>query len=402
MSKFIPQGKNPRKISKGAISSIASLCSTLNITLPELEDVLSLPDNILYTEKEIPKAGGKVRVVYNPHRLLRRVQRKINTQIFSSSNIIEWPTYLYGSIPNQEYEAELKHLNNKDYVSCAARHCGARSVLKLDVESFFDNVHEDVVRSIFADFLKCSPEVSDVLTSLCCKGEHIVQGALTSSYLASLCLYDVEGTVAERLRRKGFVYTRLVDDITVSSKKLGVDFSYAKSLIVDMLKEKDLPVNEGKTKVYRASTAPLTVHGLRIGFSTPRLPSDEVRRIRAAVRNVELLAKENNYRTSHAYRHDFNRCMGRVNKLERVKHNQHQSLVRRLKDIKPLPSIRDIGRAKKMLERLRKDYRLRSHTYWYRARYFKVLERLNVLQRTYEHVAFDFRVELKGLKPTQN
>ncbi|HEC50534.1 hypothetical protein LCGC14_1150700 [marine sediment metagenome] len=389
----------PRKISTGAIASLNSLYNTLGCTESEITSVLNIPPDQLYTEIRISKAGGKQRVVYNPHRLLRRLQKKINEQIFSNSDVISWPCYLYGSIPNQNYEDGLEIYSRKDYVSCAARHCGARSLLKLDVENFFDNIHYDVVYAVFSDFLKCSSDVSDILSRLCCKGEHLVQGALTSSYLASLCLYDLEGAVAERLRRKGFVYTRLVDDVTVSSKKLNVDFTFARNTVVSMLEGKDLPVNESKTKVHRVSTVPLSVHGLRIGFSTPRLPADEVRRIRAAVRNIESLATESNYRTTHAYRHEFNRCMGRVNKLLRVEHSQHPSLASRLERIRPLPSFRDIARAKGMIDRLRSDHTSRAHTHWYKTRYHKVLERLIVLQRTYKHVSYEFRVELKGLKP---
>lgn len=387
----------PVKVSSGAIASRSSLCSALGLSESELNLAISIPESERYTSKPIPKGGGKDRVVFNPHVAIRRVQRRINERIFSSPHVISWPHYLYGSIPNQIDGLGVEI--SKDYISCASRHCGAKSILKLDVESFFDNIQDYLVLDVFTGFLKCGSEVAQILTDICCHQGRVVQGALTSSYLASLCLYDVEGAVADRLSRKGLTYTRLVDDITVSSCALGTDFSYAIKLITDMLVAKDLPVNETKTKIMRVSTEPLTVHGLRVNFSSPRLPSDEVRRIRAAVRNIESLAKESNYRTSHSYRHDFNRCVGRVNKLHRVGHEQHAPLLIRLKRILPLPSPRDIGRAKEMVDRLSRDYSTRKHTYWYRARYYRVQERLNVLRRTYWRVADELRERLKGLKP---
>ncbi|WP_205578804.1 hypothetical protein, partial [Pseudomonas aeruginosa] len=70
--------------------------------------------------------------------------------------------------------------------------------------------------------------------------------------------------------------------------------------IEGMLLERGLPVNSRKTKVQYSTTEALTVHGLRVCFPEPRLPSDEVRRIRAAVKNVEMLAQENGYRMTHA------------------------------------------------------------------------------------------------------
>lgn len=389
---------NPIKVSTRSIATKESLCSILRIELALLDEVLGLSEDQRYTKIEtVKKAGGESRPIYNPHHLLRRVQKKINDTIFSNYYVIRWPTHLYGSIPNQK-DATGKKLS-KDYVSCAARHCGAKSLLKVDVSSFFDNIHQDIVYSIFYDFLKYTEDVSTILTDICCYRSHLVQGALTSSYIASLCLYDVEGAVVERLRRKGLVYTRLVDDITISSQALATDFSYALKVVSDMLVGKDLPINERKTKVYRTSTEPLTVHGLRVCFSSPRLPADEVGRIRAAVQNVESLAREPNYRTSHLYRHDFNRCMGRVNKLLRVGHGQHKKLLARLNQVKPLPSRRDINRAKDMVARLERDHGSKNATHWYRGRYYRVLERLIVLGRTYQKTTIVLRTKLKRLRP---
>ena len=388
---------NPLKISKNSISSRENLCKLLRVSDEFLASVMALSPEDRYTKKEhVKKAGGISRPIYNPHRFLRKLQKRINIAIFSNHYVIRWPHFIYGSVPNQKNNDAY---DSKDYVSCAGRHCGAKSLLKVDVSSFFDNIHQDIVFSIFSKFLKYDEDVSRILTDLCCHNSHLVQGGLTSSYIASLCLYDVEGDVVERLNRKGFIYTRLVDDITVSSKSLNTDFTYALKIISDMLTAKDLPINEGKTKVFRTSTEPLTVHGLRVSFNTPRLPADEVGRIRAAVRNLESLAVQPGYRTSHGYRHDYNRCMGRVNKLLRVGHNQHEPLLARLNSIKPLPSRRDVNRAKDMVARLEKDFDAKRHTHWYKSRFHRVMERLIVLNRVYDITSKQLRSKLRRLKP---
>lgn len=389
---------HPKKISTGSVSSIENLCDALSLSLEDIYGALSLSDVDKYTVTETPKSDGGVRVVHNPHFLLRKIQRRINKRIFSRPSIIQWPDHLFGSVPNQ-LEHDTQRIVNKDYVSCAAKHCGAKSLLKVDVKDFFDNIHKDVVMDIYKNFMCFDREVSELLTEICCFKSHVVQGALTSSYLASLCLYDVEGAVVERLMRKGLVYTRLVDDITVSSKISNYDFSYALDIIKMMLTSKDLPLNLAKTRSIYVSTEPLTVHGLRVAFHQPRLPSGEVARIRAAVKNIENLASERGYRTTHAYRHDFNRCMGRVNKLTRVGHNRYHSLLARLKEIFPLPSKKDIERATAMLDRLSRDFAARRSTYWYAKRYYKLQERLIVLKRSFPAVTKEIRKSLKGLKP---
>ena len=345
---------NPRKVSAGSISSVENLCGALDISLDEIYGALSLPDDEKYTVTETPKSDGGVRLVHNPHYLLRKIQRRINKRIFSRLSIIQWPDHLFGSVPNQR-DLRTQGVVNKDYVSCAAKHCGAKSLLKVDVKDFFDNIHKDLVLDVFSNFMKFDREVSELLAEVCCFKSHVIQGALTSSYLASLCLYDVEGAVVERLMRKGLVYTRLVDDITVSSRVSNYDFNYSLDIIRAMLTSKDLPLNLVKTRFVYVSSEPLTVHGLRVAFPQPRLPSGEVARIRAAVKNIENLASERGYRTTHAYRHDFNRCMGRVNKLVRVGHDRYDSLLGRLRKIFPLPSKKDIERANAMLDRLARD-----------------------------------------------
>lgn len=389
---------NPKKVSTGSISSIENLCSALSVSLQEIYGALSLSDEEKYTVSQTPKSDGSVRLVYNPHYLLRKIQRRINKRIFSRLSIIQWPDHLFGSVPNQR-DSKNQSMINKDYVSCAAKHCGAKSLLKVDVKDFFDNIHKDIVLDIFENFMKFDRETSELLAEICCFKSRVIQGALTSSYLASLCLYDVEGAVVERLMRKGLVYTRLVDDITVSSKISNYDFSYSLDIIRAMLTSKELPLNITKTRSIYVSSEPLTVHGLRVAFPEPRLPSGEVSRIRAAVKNIENLASERGYRTTHAYRHDFNRCMGRVNKLVRVGHNRYESLLGRLKKIFPLPSKKDIERANAMLERLMRDCSTKRSTYWYAKRYYKLQERLIVLKRSFPATAKEIRKSLKGLQP---
>lgn len=259
---------NPVKVSVGSISSVENLCSALGISLDEIYGALSLPDEEKYSIKPIPKSDGGDRLVHNPHYLLRKIQRRINKRIFSRVSIIQWPDHLFGSVPNQPGQNN-KEIINKDYVSCAAKHCGAKSILKVDVKDFFDNIHKSLVLDVFLNFMKYDREVSELLSEVCCFKSHVVQGALTSSYLAGLCLYDVEGAVVEKLMRKGLVYTRLVDDITVSSKVSNYDFTYALDVIKTMLTSKELPLNLAKTRSIYVSSEPLTVHGLRVAFPQP-------------------------------------------------------------------------------------------------------------------------------------
>lgn len=387
----------PEKKSLHSIASVMNLCIALNITSAELTDALSLPEEDRYTPKLIPKADGTNRVVHNPHHKLRKIQRRINKRILANTDMIAWPDHIFGSVPNHFEGYQL--IAQKDYVACARVHCGSRSIMSMDIMSFFDNIHQIQVQEIFEDFFHYPTDVSETLAELCCHKGSVIQGALTSSYLATLVLHKVEGRVVDRLMRKGLRYTRLVDDITVSSEISNYDFAFASRLIEDMLIETDLPIHHGKTRKQFLSTSPLMVHGLRVAFREPRLPSNEVRNIRSAVHNVERLAKEDLYRMSHPYRRDFNRCMGRVNKLSRVGHRQHEQLVNRLRKVVPLPSHNDIKRSTRIVEKLEADFVTKSDQYWYARRFHLAHERITVLKRIYSKTAAELRKRLRKIKP---
>ncbi|SUB63528.1 Retron-type reverse transcriptase [Plesiomonas shigelloides] len=350
---------SPQKNTTESIASITNLCTALSISIDELNTVLQMEPSEWYVKDYVPKSDGSERVIYKPHHLLRRIQRRINKRILS--RIIKWPEFIYGSVPNEKVDANT--IIRKDYVSCAAKHCGAKSILKVDIKDFFDNIQQYHVLNIFRGFFNYSDEVSKTLANLCCYNERVVQGALTSSYIASLCLWDVETEVVKRLMRHRLVYTRLVDDITVSSTVSNFQFDSALSYIRSMLEGKDLPLNMAKTKSLYVSVEPLLVHGMRVNFPEPRYPSDEIRKLRASVHNLERLASQVGYRTTYAYRTDFNRCMGRVNKLKRVGHNKHAVLLKKLKKILPLPSKTDLKRINVTISRLESDFdRKRTRT----------------------------------------
>lgn len=387
---------SPKKTTENSISSIANLCETLDITLDDLNALSRLSNRERYVRDSVEKNDGTLRSIYKPHYLLRKIQRRINRRIFT--RIVAWPDYIFGSVPNT-LGPDKKVIQRKDYVSCAAQHCESKSLLKLDIKDFFDNIHIYHVKKIFSDFFKYPEDVSDLLADICCFEQHVVQGALTSSYIASLCLHDMEPKLVERLQRHKLIYTRLVDDITVSSKISNFQFDMALSHISRMLENKDLPINNAKTKISYVSISPLMVHGMRVNFPEPRYPSDELRKLRASVHNLEKLASKTGYRTTFAYRKDFNRCMGRINKLKRVKHNKHAVLLKKLKKILPLPSKTDLKRVGLSVRRLESDYSKKKETYWYRKRFYMAQDRLNILNRTFNKSAAQYRDRLNKIKP---
>ncbi|MCG3814992.1 RNA-directed DNA polymerase [Photobacterium damselae] len=389
----------PKITTTKKISNIDNFAKAIGVSKEYIDSVISLSDDDKYTDpkKKAFKKDGKIRIVKCPSSKLRKIQSRINTRIFK--DLIKWPDFLYGSIPNDDDgEIEIK----KDYISCASRHCEARSLLKIDISDFFLNIHESFVYDLFNKFFKYDDELCRCLVSLCCYKGTLVQGALTSSYIASLILWDVESNLVRRLERWQLVYTRLVDDITVSSKVEKYNFDIAKYHIKEMLFSKDLPINEKKTSVSYNSSTPLMVHGLRVSFKTPRLPSYEVKRIRSSVQSLELLFKEPGYNTSFGYRKDYQKCMGRVNKLARVQHNKFPILMNRLKKIRPKCSKLDVKISRRILRKLQEDYPQKKDMFWYKKQYYKLIDRINFISNTFKSEAHEIRLDAKKISPPED
>lgn len=384
----------------GPIKDLQKLCEALDVEKHLLDRVLAMSDDERYAPAHVraAKSDGSKREVFNPCRDVRRVQLKIVKRILKVPKALRWHDFLYGSMPNQYLPGGQEF--KKDYVTCAAQHCDSKSVLKIDIKDFFGNIHSDTVTSIWKELFGYPEEVSNVLSNLCLRADKLPQGGITSSYLAMLCLFDVEAKTVATLRRKGLTYTRYVDDITISSPISGYDFELALSLVRGMLMSKALPINESKVKRASLSTESITVHGLRVTFPTPRLPAAEVGRIRASVRAIELLASDPAFASSPGFRRSFNKCMGRVNKLKRVGHSQHAKLVKRLQLVRPLPSRRDIKKAIASIRRLGTEFDSRGHTYGYRKRYFILMERLNLIARSHKRLALILRGAIKDMRPT--
>lgn len=389
---------------KNSISSINNLLNCLDITQKELDKARSMPCDKRYKspKNSIQKSNGTERQAFNPHQLIRKIQSRIVNRIFNNKNnrlkpTIHYPYYIFGSIPNQ-IDCNGNE-ESRDYIACAKKHCLAKSILKLDIENYFDNISEDLVFEIFKKFFKFPDEVANCLSDLCCREGKVPQGALTSSYIATLCLFEKEPDLVKRLKKKGLIYTRLVDDITVSSKDVNFNFDLPKQIILETLRNYDLPVNFEKTKIIRFTNQSLVVHGLRISFKEPRLQKTELSRIRASVKNLELAAKDLKYRTSIDYRHDFNKCMGRVNKLKRLGHSQHSKLVDRLLKIKPLPSFKEVYLIDEMISDLEKYYINNNSKFSYYKWYYKTLNRIIILKRRFPKQETIFRRRLKQIQP---
>ena len=370
------------------IGSVDVLANTLGVHVKKLRSIASKVDDS-YTSYQLKPhpVTNKIRTVVEPKHELKKIQKRINSRIFLHVN---FPDYLQGGI-------RATSQSKRDYIENASKHGRSQTLINLDVKNFYPNIKADVVRDIFQYFFKFSNDVVDILTTLTTYRGSIPQGGCTSSYLANLVFFNDEYRMVSSLRGRQLRYTRLLDDITISSETT-IDSKTSEKIIKDvagMLRKRNLSLKSPKTKVTDRSEMhkDFEVTGLCVRSVEPKVRKKDRKYIRQLVFNCELLAKTD--RTSDDYHTLWNKTSGLVAKLKRLNHVQAKDYRKRLADILPLyDQYREHKIVKRAYSALKSP--VTSHTNWGVIRsYNNLIYQLGILSRTNKKVAKGLSKSLK-------
>lgn len=375
-----------------ATSSIDVLAKTLGVHPKLLQDISQRVDNS-YTHFDISKKGKKTRTVAEPKFYLKKIQKRINSRILEH---VQYPLYLKGGIRSADYP--------RDYVSNAEEHLGSRTLLNLDIKNFYPNIRGRSVFRVFKYLFRFPDDVSELLVRLVTLHGRVPQGACTSSYIANLIFFDTEYSIVSYFDKRGVVYTRLLDDITLSSKRvLGKeDVSNYISRVAAMCRKYDLRLNGGKTRVsyLHGYSSEFTVTSLWVGHGVPKLPRADRNNIRHLVYICEQEHKKD--RTSDEYHKRWHAVSGKVAQLTRLGHAQAKSLRERLSAILPELDANAEGSLRRHVEELIKkckDYSM------HREGNLKIVNRafynLGILSRTNKPLARVLRKRLRAAYPAR-
>lgn len=152
--------------------------------------------------QKIP-VSSKQRPIDNPIGKLKIFQRRINRRILRR---VDYPAYLCAGVCGRSLLDNARiHLSNPVLAT-------------LDVRSFFPSVSNLQVYKVWRQVLDCSPRIASVLTKLTTFERHLPQGAPTSTLLANLVLFSVDGVIREECISRGIQYSTWVDDLAFSGK----------------------------------------------------------------------------------------------------------------------------------------------------------------------------------------
>ncbi len=233
------------------IRTLKHLSHRLGSPLEELQQVASEAESLYRFEKE-PKKNGGFREISKPHPRLKKIQKGIHRLLTE----VEISECAHGGIKGRSNLANAKE------------HCNQRWVLNLDFKSFFPSISHHQVYTLFFRELKCSQEVSSLLTRLCTVRGQVPQGGSMSMDIANLGCRKIDKRIEGLTFQYGIKYTRFVDDITLSGNIIPKQFIM---MVKHIIKQSGFTLTPNKEKL-RGQHQSQIVTGLSVNRKNPKVP----------------------------------------------------------------------------------------------------------------------------------
>lgn len=249
------------------ITSINNLAEYIGLS-PELVSFAVFRSRYLYKKYSIEKKDGSPRWIAQPSRELKAIQAWILRNILDK---------LHSSNFSKGFEKGCSILDN------ATPHVGAGYVLNVDLKDFFPSVSAAKVFKIFSS-IGYSEKVAWMLTSLCVFEGWLPQGAPTSPKLANLVCLQLDARIQGYAAKKGLIYTRYADDISLSSQTIKKIYN-SRSVLKTIVISEGFQINERKTQI-QGNSKKKCITGLVLSKNDVGIGRVAFRVIRAKIFNI--------------------------------------------------------------------------------------------------------------------
>ena len=233
-----------------------------------------------------PKAA-KPRNIDNPSRDLKRVQAAILVKLLEPVTL---PHFLFGAVRKRSVRMH------------AEEHVGAKTVVKMDIKSYYPNVTNDHIFHVWRNVLLCSPRLARLLTQLTTYERHLPQGAPTSPALANLLLASIYGPILEACAEEKIVVTAWVDDLIFSGERA----RDVMELVRKTLADHGFSLSPKKRQVLGTRSVKV-ITGVRVGEKRVRACRVTIADVRAGINNLRC-----GRFTSKGRIADLNRLRGQI------------------------------------------------------------------------------------------
>jgi RNA-directed DNA polymerase len=236
--------------------TIEELAGAMNLTVGQLRFLAfdrRTSETRHYINFKLPKKTGGFRLISAPMPRLKAAQ-----------------TWILDNILNRVAVSEAAHgfLPEKNIVSNAQLHVGAKIIVNFDLENFFPSIsyrrvkgvfralgYAEAIAAIFA-LVTTAPETEEVeidgKTYFVGLGErHLPQGSPASPAISNLAARRLDKSLTKIAENLGFRYTRYADDLTFSTADKDANVSKLMSQTRFVVKKQGFKINENKTRVLR-------------------------------------------------------------------------------------------------------------------------------------------------------
>lgn len=201
-----------------------------------------------YKKYVIPKKGGGYRLIAQPARETKYIQRWLISNVF-------------GTLP--VHVAATAYCKGSSIKVNAQLHAANSYIVKLDFKSFFPSIKSGDVLSHLRKYVTdaTEPELK-ILTSLSCfsnSGDLSLSiGSPLSPLLSNSILYEFDCSAAKWASENGFIYSRYADDLTFSTSAKG-----SSALVVPMVRTLIAGLSYPKLTLNEEKTLHLSRRGCR-------------------------------------------------------------------------------------------------------------------------------------------
>ena len=307
---------------KNPIGRIKSLAKAISFNESLLVSVARQAEAFYCLHERKEKPDGSYRDIYGVKGKLKTVQKRIVGNIY---NYVFFPQYLQGSIKDKDLP--------RSYVHNASLHQNARVLIRMDISNFYPSLSESIIFDVWKRFFNFPNGVAHLLTQLTTYQGFLPQGASTSPGLGNLVFWEREHELVSRLRKQGFVYSRYVDDVSISTKKFIEisDLAPIFSSVFGMFKSRGVKPNRNKIEI-STSGHPMIVHNLNVNGTILTMSKKQRRKIGTTVKRCEEKAKES--RLTEDYETLWSSAYGKVLYLKHFHPSKAESYLTVLESIK--------------------------------------------------------------------
>lgn len=269
--KLIKKASNPNEF-RFALNSyeLKYKTSTPPLTTQVIEQLFKERDQH-YHCFEIKKKSGKKRTIAAPDDAIKDIQYRIKNYLEAQF------------VP---HESAHGFIAKKGIHSNASAHVGQPFVLNVDIKDFFPSIDfHRIKKTLTSRPYKLSDFSANTIAHFACYKGRLPQGGVLSPIISNIVCKKLDKRLSNWCSRKGFIYTRYVDDITISGKK--------NPLNINSFVRKLMNINSFMRKLKQT----LKSYGFELQPKKTRLQSQEQRQsVTGLVVNEKVNVPQNSFR----------------------------------------------------------------------------------------------------------